>query len=54
MAYVIRRTDQGRGYVAPAGSTHSYTARKDRARRYATRDEADRDRCPENEVTEEA
>lgn len=49
MAFVLKRTDQGGGYVAPAGSAKSYTRSKARARRYATREEANADRCG-NEV----
>lgn len=51
--YVIQRTDQGGGYVAEYGSKHSYTNRVEKARRYRTREEADTDRCPENEVVVE-
>jgi hypothetical protein len=47
MTYVIRRTDGA--YVAPAGSQSSYTKHLDRARTFATREAAERERCPENE-----
>ncbi len=50
MAYLIKRTDQGGGYVNQPGSKKSYTRSKDRARRFATREEAERHRCPGNEV----
>ena len=36
-------------YVAPSGSEHSYTTDISKARRYPTREAAERDRCPENE-----
>lgn len=54
MSYVIRRIDQGGGYVAPPGSPKSYTRSKAAARRYPTREAAEADRCVENEVIEEA
>lgn len=48
--YVIRRTDQGRGYVARPGSRHSYTRSLSKARFFPTREEADGNRCSNNEV----
>jgi len=54
MAYILRRTDQGGGYVAPAGSPKSYTRSRARARRYASKAAAERDRCKGNEVIERA
>lgn len=53
MAYVIRRTDQGGGYVAPSGSASSYVKHPDNARQYPTREAAERDKCPGNEVVVE-
>lgn len=50
MAFLIKRTDQGGGYVAPPGSAKSYTHSKERARRFPTRAAAEADRCPGNEV----
>lgn len=50
MSFVIRRTDQGGGYVAPAGSPKSYTHRRENARRYPTQVAAESERCPGNEV----
>lgn len=50
--YVIRRTDQEGGWVTSAGSHHSYTPYLQNARRYATRAEAEADRCGGNERTE--
>lgn len=54
MAYVIKRTDQGGGYVAPPGSRKSYTPRLQSARVFSTREEAERNRCPGNEVVRRA
>lgn len=50
MNFVIKRTNQGGGYVAAPGSKNSYTRSLDKAQRYATRADAERDRCPENET----
>lgn len=50
--YVLRRTDQGGGYVAPAGSKKSYTPMREKARRFPTKEAAEADRCEENEVIE--
>ena len=49
MSYVIRRTDQGGGYVSRPGAPSSYTHALQHARVFATRGEAERERCPENE-----
>lgn len=54
MAFLLRRTDQGGGWVAPAGSKSSYTRNREHARRYGSREEAERDRCVVNEVIEDA
>lgn len=48
--YVLERTDQGGGYVARPGSKHSYVKALQHARVYATRAEAEDERCPGNEV----
>lgn len=48
MSYVIKRTNDG-AYVAPAGEKASYTGYLDRARTFATREEAEREKCG-NEV----
>lgn len=48
--YVIKRTDQGGGYVAKPGNPSSYTNRIRRIRKFATREEAEANRCPGNEV----
>lgn len=49
-AYVIRRTDQGGGYVAPAGSPSSYVQALQYARVFPTREAAERECCPGNEL----
>ena len=54
MAYLLRRTDQGGGWVAPAGRHRSYTHNREKAYRYPTREAAERDRCVGNETIEEA
>jgi len=46
--FVIVRND-GK-YVALPGSHHSYTAKLEDARIFPTRQAADNDRCPENEI----
>lgn len=45
MAWVLRRTDQGGGYVAPSGSAKSYTRSKASAERFATAADASRAAC---------
>lgn len=49
---VIRRVDQGGGWVTKAGSQHSYSKRLQDAKVYATFDQAAADVCPENEIIE--
>jgi hypothetical protein len=47
MRYVIQRDD---GYfVTPSGSRHSYTRSLQCARTFETKEEAEGNRCPENE-----
>lgn len=48
--YVLRRTDQGGGYVAKPGSKGSYTKKLENARIFQTREQADAERCKGNEV----
>ena len=48
--FVIKRTDQGGGYVARDGSAGSYTGFLQNARTFATKEQADRNHCPENEI----
>jgi hypothetical protein len=45
--YVLQR-DDGK-YVAPPGQEHSYTSKLEQAQTFRTAEEADRNRCPENE-----
>lgn len=47
--YVIKRTNIP-GYVAPSGSQITYTSTVTRARVFRTHEEAERERCVENEV----
>lgn len=51
--YVLRRTDQGGGWVARPGSANSYTHKLQNAATWATRQAAYNDHCPDNEVIEE-
>tara|TARA_B100002049_G_scaffold93692_1_gene69266 strand:- start:801 stop:992 length:192 start_codon:yes stop_codon:yes gene_type:complete len=48
--YVLKRTDQGGGYVAEPGSKSSYTNNVARARKFRSKEEAEAERCVENEV----
>lgn len=48
--YVIQRTDQGGGYLAPAGSHKAYTHDLAQAQTFATHASADKDRCKGNEI----
>jgi hypothetical protein len=48
--YVIERTDQGGGYLRPAGSAKAWTHKLQEARQFATEKEADDERCKGNEV----
>ena len=50
MKYVLKRTDQGGGYVALPGSRKAYLKSILSARRFDTREEAERERCEENEI----
>lgn len=52
MLYLIRRTDQGGGFVAKPGSKNSYTKDIGQARKFKTREKADKDLCVDNEVVE--
>lgn len=45
--YVIVRSDGA--YVAPPGERSSYTRSLERARKFATAEQAERERCPGNE-----
>ena len=46
--WIIVRIPDG-AFVARAGSPSSYTRRLQHARTFATREQAEADRCPENE-----
>jgi hypothetical protein len=48
--WVIQRTDQGGGYAAPPGSRHSYVADVLRARVFPSKEAAEKECCPGNEV----
>lgn len=51
--FAIKRTDQGRGYVAKPGRAKSYTNTLTHAQLFSTKEEADRHRCPGNEMVVE-
>lgn len=44
MRFVLVRDEDGK-YVAPAGIEHSYTASLEKARKFVTKAEAERDAC---------
>jgi hypothetical protein len=48
MAYVLQRHEDG-AFVAPRGSPASYTQDLRKARKYTTKEEAEKDRCVGNE-----
>ncbi len=48
--YLLKRTDQGGGFVAKAGHRTSYVPCLCYAKVFKTKEEAERDRCKENEV----
>ena len=50
MNYVIKRTDQGGGYVAKRGLKESYTKNIQKVRTFATIEEAERNLCIGNEI----
>lgn len=50
MKYVIKRLDQGGGYVAPTGAKRSYTRDIMAARRFDTKEAAERDACGNERV----
>lgn len=49
MQYVIIRVSDG-AYVAPHGSGHSYCRGLQDAAVFSSREAAERERCPENEI----
>ncbi len=50
MLYVIKRIDQGGGYLAPPGSQGSYTHNLAAAATFPNKEAAERERCPGNEI----
>ena len=48
--YVIKRMDQSGGFVAMKGHKHSYSRNPMYVRVYMTEEEANNDRCRENEI----
>lgn len=46
--FILRNTKTGR-YVAPPGSVHSYTSYLENARVFRTPEDAEKERCVENE-----
>ena len=48
--YILKRTDQGGGYVSVSGSKSSYTHNLERAQIFRTKEHAEANRCPENEM----
>lgn len=53
MPYILKRTDSWGGYVAMPGSKKAYTNKKSLARRFPTREDANTDRCIQNEIVME-
>lgn len=52
MTFIIRRHDQGGGWLAPPGWHKSYTHNRAKARRFETLEAAEAERCPDNESIE--
>ena len=48
--YLLKRTDHGGGYVSENGHKASYTNNLRYAKKYHTKEQAENDRCIENEV----
>lgn len=48
--YVIQRTDQGGGFLAPSGSHNAYTHNLQVAQTFTTKEKAEANCCPGNEV----
>lgn len=48
--YLLKRTDQGGGYVAKPGLKSSYTYDLRKVRKFDTEEDAERERCPGNEI----
>ena len=47
--WLIKRLDQGGGYLAFSGSASSYTHKLENARTFHTKEAAEAECCPENE-----
>lgn len=48
MAWILRKTDASgnqRRFVTPDGSHHAYTAKRENAKQFATREAAEREAC---------
>ncbi len=52
MAYILKRIDQGGGYVAKQGRKNSYTDNLVAARKFRARKDAEKERCG-NEIVED-
>jgi len=50
MNYIIKRIDQDGGYIAKPGCKKSYTFNVKHMRKFATREQAQKELCVENEV----
>jgi len=48
--YLLKRTDQGGGYVARSGLREAYTLNIDKVRLFTTKEDAERNRCTDNEI----
>ena len=48
--YVIKRTDQGGGYLGHAEDGHTWTKHLQRAIVFSSREAAEKNCCPENEI----
>lgn len=51
--FIIRRTDQGGGWLSREPAKKTWTKNRASARRFPTRWAAEQERCPDNEVVEE-
>jgi hypothetical protein len=50
MTYLLKLMDRRGGFVATPGSRRSYTHSLKQARKFSTREEAERERCQDNEA----
>ena len=51
--FVLERTDQGGGFVAKPGHKASYTHKLVNAQKFRTREEAEANGCPGNEIAQD-